>query len=164
MRLRVVAFAVLVAALSLASSFLPATVAAKAPVSKTGVTYLPTVPLTIETASGTRQLQIEVARTSAEQERGLMYRHSLPKDGGMIFPMEPVRVATFWMKNTLIPLDMVFIRTDGTIARITTAKALSLDIDDSGEPVGAVLELAGGKAAALGIAVNDHVTWQDVGR
>lgn len=160
MRLRVVAFAASIAGLPFVSLVSPAGVAAKKPAAER-VVRLPAVPLTIATATGERHLRIEVARTPAEQERGLMFRRSLARDGGMIFPMDPVRIATFWMRNTLIPLDMLFIRTDGTIARITTAKPLSEDIDDSGEPVAAVLELAGGKAAALGIAVNDRVTWQD---
>ena len=163
MRLRVVAFAALIAALPLAATLSPSAARSPSPESRK-VVHLPTVALTIETAQGPRHFRIEMARTPAEQERGLMFRRSLPNDGGMIFPMDPVRVATFWMKNTLIPLDMLFIRTDGTIARITTARALTLDIDDSGEPVGAVLELAAGKAAALGIAVDDRVTWQDSAR
>lgn len=91
-----------------------------------------------------------------------MFRESLPVDGGMIFPMKPPRIASFWMKNTVIPLDMIFIREDGTIARIAADTVpYSLEPVDSGEPVAAVLELAGGKAAALGIAEDDVVTWED---
>ncbi len=122
--------------------------------------HLRTEPLTIRTGDGTIRFRVEVARTSGEQEAGLMFRTSVPPHGGMIFPMTPVREATFWMKNTVIPLDMLFIRTDGTIARITTAKALDESIDDSGEQVGAVLELGAGRAKALGIREGDKVVWQ----
>jgi uncharacterized protein len=122
--------------------------------------HLPSEILTIDTTGGPQKFTVEVARTERQQQAGLMFRRSVPLHGGMIFPMEPVREATFWMKNTVIPLDMLFIRTNGTIARITTAKALSTDIDDSGEPVGAVLELGAGNAAALGIKEGDMVHWK----
>jgi len=117
-------------------------------------------PLTIETRNGARRFSVEVARTGEEQARGLMYRTSLPEDGGMIFPMDPPRPAAFWMKNTPLPLDIIFIRADGTIARIAARTTpYSLDLVESGEPVAAVLEIAGGKAAAAGIAEGDRVRW-----
>ncbi len=120
-----------------------------------------TIPLTIRSQATSHKFDVEVARTEAEQERGLMFRKSLPKNGGMIFPMEPPRSASFWMKNTVIPLDMIFIRPDGSIARIAADTVpYALDPVDSGEPVGAVLEIAGGRAAALGIAEDDVVTWK----
>lgn len=119
------------------------------------------VPLSIKTPKTIHRFRVEVARTADEQARGLMFRESLPADGGMIFPMKPPRVASFWMKNTVIPLDMIFIRADGTIARIASETVpYSLEPVDSGEPVVAVLELAGGKATALGIAEEDTVTWE----
>lgn len=118
------------------------------------------LPLMIRTAGKTLQFKVEAARTAEEQERGLMFRTSLPEDGGMIFPMDPPRMASFWMKNTVIPLDMVFIRADGTIARIAADTVpYSLEPVSSGEPVAAVLELAGGKAAAMGIVEGDRVSW-----
>ncbi|KQX21687.1 MULTISPECIES: DUF192 domain-containing protein [unclassified Sphingomonas] len=121
-----------------------------------------TVPLTIRTASGTRSYAVEVASTPQEQARGLMYRTSLPDHGGMIFPMVPPRDASFWMKNTYIPLDMIFIRADGTIARIA-ANTVPEDLTPvpSGEPVAAVLEIVGGGAAADGIAEGDVVEWKN---
>ncbi len=105
----------------------------------------PTVALTVETKGGSRQLKVEVARTVADQERGLMYRTNIPADGGMLFtpyPPEggPPREAHFWMHNTPSALDIVFIRADGTIARIeANAAAYSETSISSGEPVGAVL-------------------------
>lgn len=111
-----------------------------------------TVPLTITTPRRALRLRVEVARTSDQQARGLMFRRSLPANGGMIFPMRPPRVASFWMKNTVIPLDMIFIRADGTIARVAANTVpYTLDPVTSGEPVAAVLEIAAGRAARLGI-------------
>jgi uncharacterized membrane protein (UPF0127 family) len=118
------------------------------------------VPLTIRSASGEHRFVAEVAATPEQQERGLMFRRELGPDRGMIFPYDPPQVVGFWMKNTLIPLDMVFIRADGTIARIATATPLSLDTVGSGEPVVAVLEIRGGRAAELGIRAGDRVDWQ----
>jgi uncharacterized membrane protein (UPF0127 family) len=121
---------------------------------------LPTIPLSIRTGKQVIRFRVELARTGEQQEIGLMFRTAVPAHGGMLFPMTPVREATFWMKNTVIPLDMVFIRRDGTIARITTAKELTTSIDDSGEPVAAVLELGAGRAASFGIHEGDRVTWK----
>jgi uncharacterized membrane protein (UPF0127 family) len=119
------------------------------------------VPLEIRTSTGkVHNFKVEVAQTDAEQARGLMFRDSLGPDAGMIFPMDPARPASFWMKNTVIPLDMIFVRPDGTIARIAPETVPhSLEPVDSGEPVSAVLEIAGGRAAQLGIAEGDKVTW-----
>jgi uncharacterized protein len=120
------------------------------------------VPLAVKTTKGTIKFKVEVARTPEEQARGLMFRESLPADGGMIFPMVPPRYASFWMKNTVIPLDMIFIRPDGSIARIEPETVpYSLEPLGSGEPVSAVLELSGGRAAALGISEGDRVIWDD---
>lgn len=119
-----------------------------------------TIPLTIKSAKGVHRFKVEIARTEAEQARGLMYRPYIAPDGGMIFPMVPARTASFWMKNTVSSLDLIFIRPNGTIARIAAnAIPYSLDPIDSGEPVFAVLELAGGRAAQLGISANDKVSW-----
>ena len=118
-------------------------------------------PLTIATAQGKRLFKVEVARTPEQQEHGLMFRERLTPDGGMIFPFAPPRPASFWMRNTVIPLDLIFVRADGTIARIAAnATPYSLETIESGEPVAAVLEIAGGRAAALGIAQGDVVRWR----
>lgn len=121
-----------------------------------------TVSLTIATAAKAHVFRIEVARTEAQQERGLMFREHLAPNQGMIFPMSPPRFASFWMKNTVIPLDMIFVRADGTIARIAANTVpYSLAPVSSGEPVAAVLEIAGGRAAELGINEDDKVVWTD---
>jgi hypothetical protein len=95
-----------------------------------------------------------------EQATGLMNRASLAPDRGMIFPFEAPREASFWMKNTLIPLDMIFVRADGTIANIeANTVPLSLQPVYSDGPVAAVLEIAGGRSAELGIDAGDKVEW-----
>lgn len=103
---------------------------------------------------------MEVAETPEQQQRGLMFVRSLAPDRGMIFPYDPPQNVGFWMKNTFIPLDMVFIRADGRVARIaanTTPE--SLEPVSSGEPVAAVLEIRGGRAAELGVRAGDRVEW-----
>jgi uncharacterized protein len=100
------------------------------------------VPLAITTASGqTHRFIVEVARTPEEQARGLMERQSLAPDRGMLFPYQSPQPVSFWMKNTLIPLDMIFIAPGGRILRIeANTVPLSLEPVGSGEPVEAVLE------------------------
>ncbi len=124
-----------------------------------------TIPLTVTSTNGAHHFTVEIARTSAEQERGLMFRTNIPKSGGMLFapyPPEggPPREATFWMKNTPSALDIIFIRADGTIAHIAdNAEPFSEARIPSGEPIAAVLEINGGLSAELGIAEGDKVTW-----
>src|SRR6476659_7298947 len=122
-------------------------------------TGLSEIPLTINSRGKVLRFTVEVAASPQQQERGLMFRKSLAPDRGMIFPYTPPQHVAFWMKNTLIPLDMVFIRKDGTIARIATAKPLDQTPVPSGEPVVAVLEIAGGRAAQLGIKAGDVARW-----
>jgi len=103
---------------------------------------------------------VEVAATLEQQERGLMFRKALAGGRGMIFPYDPPQDVAFWMKNTLIPLDILFIRSDGTIVRITKAQAMDLTPLPSGEPVAGVLEIRGGRAAELGIKEGDIASWK----
>ena len=119
------------------------------------------MPLTITTAKGdTHRFTVEVARTPEQQARGLMERQSLAPDKGMLFPYEPPQAVAFWMKNTLIPLDIIFISPGGQILRIeANTVPLSEDPVGSGDAVEAVLELAGGRAAELGLAAGDKVEW-----
>lgn len=121
-----------------------------------------TIPLTIAMAGRTHAFKVEVARSEAEQERGLMFRTGLPADGGMLFPFPKPKIASFWMKNTVIPLDMIFVRADGSIDRIAeNTIPESLEPVASGGEVAAVLELAGGTAAKLGLDESATVTWKD---
>ena len=118
------------------------------------------VALTIESGGKAHRFTVEVARTPEQQQRGLMFRQSLAPDRGMIFPYDPPRAVAFWMKDTLIPLDIIFIRADGTIANIAeNTVPLSLEPVPSAGAVVAVLELAGGRSAELGIKVGDRVDW-----
>ena len=117
------------------------------------------MPLTIRSANGEHRFSVAVASTAEQQARGLMFRRALGADEGMLFPFQPAREAAFWMKDTLIPLDMIFIRGDGTIVRIATAQPLDLTPVRSGEPVIGVLEIAGGRAAQLGIKEGDVADW-----
>jgi uncharacterized membrane protein (UPF0127 family) len=117
------------------------------------------VPLTIRSKNGVHHFTVEVAATPEQQEKGLMFRRSLAPDRGMIFPYEPPQEVAFWMKNTLIPLDIVYIRSDGTIVRIVNAEAMDLTPLPSGEPIALVLEIAGGRAAELGIREGDVARW-----
>jgi uncharacterized membrane protein (UPF0127 family) len=120
------------------------------------------VPVTIRTQSGAvHRFVAQVARSPSEQAMGLMFRESLGSQEGMIFPYDPPQEVGFWMKNTLIPLDMLFIRSDGRIARIAdNTVPHSLDPVMSGEPVAAVLEIRGGRAAELGIRPGDRADWR----
>jgi len=124
-----------------------------------------TIPVTITGTGGRHVFQAELARTAAQQEKGLMYRTGLGPDFAMLFAPYPPDggppVATsFWMRNTPSSLDIVFIRPDGTIARIAE-NTVPLDETPlaSGEPVAAVLEVRGGRMAELGLGEGDRVQW-----
>jgi len=121
--------------------------------------------LTVTSSNGPHKFSVEVAKTGQEQERGLMYRTGIPADSGMLFAPYPAegggpKEASFWMENTPSPLDIIFIRADGTIARIAeNTVPFSQDRILSGEPVTAVLEINGGRSSELGIAEGDKVSW-----
>lgn len=124
------------------------------------VSGLTVVPLTVTTASGPHAFKVEVASTPAEQERGLMFRTAMGADEGMIFPMDPPRPAAFWMKNTVIPLDIIFIGANHKVLNIA-ANAVPYDLSplpSDGDAAG-VLELNGGRAAQIGLKPGDTVTW-----
>lgn len=114
--------------------------------------------LEIVTKTGPQRFNIELAVSMAEQEQGLQFRKELAPDYGMLFDFGDEEKVSFWMKNTYVPLDIIFIRGDGTIATIAeNAVPLSLDSLPSGEPVRAVLEVIGGTSKRLGIAPGDRV-------
>lgn len=117
--------------------------------------------LCITSGAKTRQFTVEIARTSMEQAKGLMFRTELADTAGMIFPFPEPKVASFWMKNTVIPLDIIFIRANGTIESIAenTIPYSTIPVE-AGEPVVAVLELRGGLTSELGISAGDKVVWQ----
>lgn len=118
-----------------------------------------TEKLVIVTATGqTHTFAVEVARTPPQQAYGLMNRQSMPPNQGMLFTFQTEAGRSFWMKNTLIPLDMVFIRADGTIHHIHE-NAIPHDLTPvlSNGPVKAVLEVNGGRMSALGIKKGDKV-------
>ena len=112
----------------------------------------------ILTSRGRVKFTVELAMTRAEQERGLMFRKSLAPDRGMLFPYNPPQRAAFWMKNTLIPLDILYIAPDGRVLSIAR-NAVPHDETPlpSGGVVRAVLEIPGGRAAQLGILPGDRV-------
>ena len=121
---------------------------------------LTVVPLTITSGGKTHRFRVELAQTPEQQAQGLMFRTRLGPDEGMLFPMEPPRSAGFWMRNTVIPLDLLFVAPDGTILNIAAmAKPYDETQLKSAGPVKAVLELPGGRAAELGIAGGDRVEW-----
>ena len=120
------------------------------------------VTLNVEGHGRSHAFTVEVARTASQQELGLMNRHGLGPDAGMLFPFDPPRPASFWMRNTLIPLDMIFIRPDGSIARIAANTVPMSETPVAvAEPMTAVLEIKGGRAAQLGIKEGDRVSWND---
>jgi hypothetical protein len=113
----------------------------------------------IASKSGVHAFQVEMAITPEEKERGLMFRRELPEGHGMLFDFFVDQDVAFWMKNTYIPLDMIFIRADGRILRIAeNAQPLSERNIPSGGAVRAVLEVIGGTARKMGIAPGDHVS------
>ncbi|MGB5078962.1 MAG: DUF192 domain-containing protein [Sphingorhabdus sp.] len=117
--------------------------------------------LCITSGAKTSTFSVEVAATSMEQAKGLMFRTDLADNAGMIFPFGEPRVASFWMKNTVIPLDIIFIRANGTIESIAeNTVPYSTAAVAAGEPVVAVLELRGGLTSELGIGAGDKVIWE----
>ena len=115
-------------------------------------------PLEIVTDRGVAKFTVELADTPGRQQTGMMCRTYLAPDRGMLFDMKQTREVAFWMRNTLIPLDMVFIDAHGRVYSIVNSATPQTDTPrPSGGPVRAVLELAGGRAAQLGVLPGDVV-------
>ena len=115
--------------------------------------------LWIEGSGERHRFRVEIAETPAQQARGLMFRAEVAPDAGMLFDYGEPRHVTMWMKNTLVPLDMLFIDAEGAVVRVEGwTTPLSLDPISSRAPVVAVLELRGGTADRLGLGVGDRVS------
>lgn len=119
---------------------------------------LPMQTIVIDSDHGPAKFLVEVAADSATQERGLMFRKTMAPNAGMLFDFRQLVMTTFWMKNTILPLDMLFIRPDGSISSIAAnTTPYSTQPIPSAEPVRAVLEINGGRAAQLGIEPGERV-------
>ena len=128
--------------------------------SKHPVSGLEVVPLTVTSGGKRHKFRVEVAASDAEQGRGLMFRTELGPDEGMIFPRKVPTMASFWMKNTPLPLDIIFIGPDRLVSNIAAnATPYSLDPLPSSGTAAAVLEINGGRAAELGIVPGAKVAW-----
>lgn len=115
-------------------------------------------PVVVQTVQGKVSFKVELALTPDEQQRGLMHRRSMPADAGMLFIYPRAGRLGFWMKNTLIALDIIFIGDDNKIVDIhENAQPLSLQIISPTGPARTVLEINGGLSARMGIAVGDQV-------
>ena len=111
--------------------------------------------------ASTHSFSVEVAATQAQQARGLMFRTELADDKGMIFPYQTPTILSFWMKNTVISLDIIFINEDGTIANIArNTEPYSLESVSSINPTVAVLEVRAGLTEELGIKAGDIIRWK----
>lgn len=122
-------------------------------------------PLTFETPSGARVVAVEVARSEPQRTRGLMGRRFMPEDRGMLFLFDRPQIISMWMKNTYIPLDMVFVGQDGRVVSIAAnAEPFSEAIVSSSGPAVAVVEINGGVARRMGMRVGDRVRHPALGR
>jgi uncharacterized membrane protein (UPF0127 family) len=114
--------------------------------------------VSVDTAKGAQVFMVEVVREEKERNRGLMFRESMAKDRGMLFDYDPPQEISFWMKNTFIPLDIIFIDVEGKIISIAEKTTpLSLTPLPSGGEARGVLEINGGLSEKLGIKVGDRV-------
>ena len=145
-------FVVLVALAVLAASRLPSAADGLAMV-------LATDPdrLTVQTRSGEPSFSIEVAASPTERERGLMFRQTMPDDHGMLFVFKGPSQLGFWMKNTVMPLDLLFIGEDGTVKAVLPGEPYSEALISPGVPTQFVLELKAGTAKADDIEAGDTV-------
>jgi len=120
--------------------------------------------LILKTKSGEHRYTVEIATTNGERAKGLMFRRSLPEDSGMLFIYDPPQPVGMWMRNTYIPLDMVFINDEGTVRRVeANTEPFSTDLINSGGDVAAVLELNAGQAAKIGVRPGDQVIFPGLG-
>ena len=155
-----IALAMLTLAGAACSQATPAPAAAVATLAKHPISGLDVVSLTVSQNGKSHAFRVEVARTFEQQQKGLMFRTAMGPDEGMLFPSDTAEPRSFWMKNTVIPLDIVFIGPDHLISNIAaSAVPYSLDPIPSSGAALAVLELNGGRAAQLGIMPGARVSW-----
>lgn len=114
-------------------------------------------PLVAETSAGDRSFKVEIADDVSERSMGLMFREHLPEDQGMLFVFERTQPVGFWMKNTPLPLDLIFIGEDGKVKAIRQGEPLSEAVIAPNAPVRFVLELNAGTAAARNIKDGDTI-------
>ena len=151
----------LVGASVLVSGAIPAARAQSAPQAPAATTE----PLEITTASGAHSFAVEVMRTDEERARGLMFRRFMPADRGMLFDFKTEQTVLMWMKNTYIPLDMIFIARNGTVTHVAAnTEPMSERTISSGPPAYAVLEVNAGVAAKIGLKPGDQVKHPLFGR
>jgi hypothetical protein len=118
-------------------------------------------PVTVETQSGSTVFMAEIADTEELRTRGLMFRHRLPPDRAMLFDFKVTRQVMMWMRNTRIPLDMIFIKANGRVAKVAEDTVpMSETIIDSEVPVAFVLEVAAGTARRIGLKPGDRVVYR----
>lgn len=119
-----------------------------------------TVPLTIKAGGSTYRFEVEIADDAGERSQGLMYREQLAQNAGMLFLYPDEKPRSFWMKNTPLPLDIIFIGTDGEVVHVAAdAKPFDESLIESHMPAQSVLEINGGLAAQLGIVPGAEITW-----
>jgi uncharacterized membrane protein (UPF0127 family) len=135
-------------------------VASAGEIARHPVSGLEVVPLTVNTGTAQHRFDVEIARTPEQQRRGLMFREELAPDEGMIFPYNPPTAQGFWMKDTPLSLDIIFVGPDGRIINIAAnTTPYSEESVYSQGPASLVLEIPGGRAAELGIEPGDEVRW-----
>jgi uncharacterized membrane protein (UPF0127 family) len=114
-------------------------------------------PVTFKTAKGRFEYKLEVAATPTQQQCGLMYRKVMQRDVGMDFPIKPARSLSFWMENTPLPLDLIFVGSDSRVVSIQRGVPFSRDLIDSGGIAARVIELNAGEASRIGLKPGDRV-------
>lgn len=163
MTLRRLPFAIIIAAGLLAACSQQAAEQAPAASSSAASVHpesgLEVIPVTVTSSTGEHVFAAELAASDMEQARGLMFRTAMGADEGMIFPYDPPEPLSFWMRNTVLPLDIIFIGPDRRILNIAEGVPYNEVSVHSTGPASAVLELNGGRAEELGIVPGDLVEW-----
>ena len=121
---------------------------------------LPRIPLTLRTGKTAHRYSVELARLPEEQQAGMMFRTRMARNEGMLFPFAEARPLAFWMENTVLPLDIVFIGTDSRVVNVAQGKPYSREMIPSAGPAAAVLELNLGEAARIGLKPGDVVEYR----